>query len=188
MVIYLSIFWDSDCIIQISWRDSSKPVWILSSSFFLLNTKEDNQAVSGPHLLPLYLFPHYKSQWGPPTVWLPKYFKIPSFVFSIRKKLIPVWHKLRLRIQYKNLHFEWKILLNKAIYPEIFISKFIIFHSTQKWQHRLKIKLWFSFNSKWYSLKSDTVISIFTNCKFSIWYMIGIWKCDVHMWFPFTVV
>ncbi len=33
----------------------------------------------------------YFSQWLPSTVWLPTFFKIPSFVFSNRNKLIFEW-------------------------------------------------------------------------------------------------
>jgi len=34
-------------------------------------------------------------QWDPSIVWLPIFFKISSFVFSIRKKFIQVWNNLR---------------------------------------------------------------------------------------------
>jgi len=36
----------------------------------------------------------YGSQWGPSTVWLPTFFKIPSFMFSKRNKRMHVWNNL----------------------------------------------------------------------------------------------
>ncbi len=35
----------------------------------------------------LFFFYYYQSQWRPPTVWLPTFFKISSFVFSTRIKI-----------------------------------------------------------------------------------------------------
>jgi len=33
-------------------------------------------------------------QWGPATGWLPTFFKIFSFLFNWRKKLIQVWNNM----------------------------------------------------------------------------------------------
>ncbi len=43
----------------------------------------------------IVLFSFYQSQCEPATVWLPTFFKISSFVFSTRNKLIQVWDKMR---------------------------------------------------------------------------------------------
>jgi len=50
--------------------------------------------IVGPHWLPQYGEKNNGSQWGP-TVWLPIFFKISSFVIHRRKKCIQVWNNLR---------------------------------------------------------------------------------------------
>ncbi len=51
-----------------------------------------NQTVSGPH----WLFPYYRSQWGPSTVWLCTFY---SFFYVNRiNKFIKVWNNLRVSI------------------------------------------------------------------------------------------
>jgi len=37
----------------------------------------------------------YGKLCGPSTIWLAKFFKISSFVFSRRKKFIQIWNNLR---------------------------------------------------------------------------------------------
>jgi len=46
-------------------------------------------------LTSIVIFFYYWSQWWQTTVWFQSFFKISSFVFSRRKKLIQVWNNLR---------------------------------------------------------------------------------------------
>ncbi len=48
---------------------------------------------------------HKESQWLPATVLLPTFFKISSFVFFRRKKLIQVWNNLKVTKWWQNFHF-----------------------------------------------------------------------------------
>ncbi len=63
----------------------------------MLNIKEDilknagNQKVDGPHWLPL----HFSVSGDQQLFGSSKSFKISSFVFNIRKKLIQVWNDMR---------------------------------------------------------------------------------------------
>ncbi len=61
----------------------------------MLNTKEGNLKNAGNQMVMVTdfysLFGGQKSQWGPTTVW---FFKISSFVFNIRNKLIHVWNDM----------------------------------------------------------------------------------------------
>ncbi len=68
------------------------------SFFLMLNIKEGilknagNQMVMVPTDFHSIFFFYNRSQWGPTTVW---FFKISSFVFNIRNKLIQVWNDMR---------------------------------------------------------------------------------------------
>jgi len=68
--------------------------------FPLLNTKEDilkndwNFGTIDFHSF-LFIFFNYGSPWCQTTIWFQSFFKIPSFVFSKRKKLIQVCNNLR---------------------------------------------------------------------------------------------
>ncbi len=42
----------------------------------------------------IVFFSYYQIQCGPATVWFPTFFKISSFVFSTRNKLIQVWDNM----------------------------------------------------------------------------------------------
>jgi len=48
-----------------------------------------------PNYIYRHTHTHYGSQWDPSTVWLPIFFKISSFLFNGRKKLIQGWINLR---------------------------------------------------------------------------------------------
>jgi len=68
------------------------------SFFLLVNTKEDilkndlNFVTIDFHRI--FFFFYYGSQWCQTTVWFQSFFKIASFVFSRRKKLIQVCNNL----------------------------------------------------------------------------------------------
>ncbi len=74
----------------------------------LLNTNEDvlknvgNQTAFGPHWLSI--FPYYGSQWGPAAIWFPTFFKVCSFMFNLRKKLMPVWSNVKVSKWWQNFH------------------------------------------------------------------------------------
>jgi len=69
------------------------------NEFLLLNTKEDilkndwNFGTIDFHSI--FFFFYNGSQWGQTTVWFQSFFKISSFVFSRRKKLILVCYNLK---------------------------------------------------------------------------------------------
>jgi len=48
---------------------------------------------------------YYGNQWCPSTVWFQSFFKIYSFVFSRRKKLIQVCNNLRVSKWWQNFNF-----------------------------------------------------------------------------------
>jgi len=87
------------------------------SFFLLMNTKQDilkndwNQTfVCNVHQSKqLFLFfvekKYYGNQWCPSTVWFQSFFKIYSFVFSRRKKLIQVCNNLRVSKWWQNFNF-----------------------------------------------------------------------------------
>jgi len=64
--------------------------------YVLLDTKED--ILLNDILAPLtsIVREKYGSQWCPTTIWLSKYLKKLSFVFSSKKKGMQVWNKLRM--------------------------------------------------------------------------------------------
>jgi len=60
---------------------------ILQNIFFVFSKSVFCVCVDGPYWFPQY-GKKYWSQWGPSTVWLPKFFQISSLVFNKRKKLV----------------------------------------------------------------------------------------------------
>ncbi len=64
------------------------------SFFLMLNLNEDilknagNQTVDGPRWLPLYFFPYMEVNGDQQLFGSSKFFRISSYVFNIRKKLI----------------------------------------------------------------------------------------------------
>ncbi len=87
------------------------------SFFLMLNTKEDIlKDFEEPNSCWSPLTEKCNgSQWGPSTFWLPAFFKISSFIFNIRKKLIQVWNDMRVSKWWQNLIFAWTIPLINAI-------------------------------------------------------------------------
>ncbi len=67
-------------------------------------------------------FPYYGSQWPPSTFWLSTFFKISSFVFNRRQKLIQVWNSLRV---IKCHHFWVNYPFKKSTSPQKQIRKSI---------------------------------------------------------------
>ncbi len=83
----------------------SERVWV---SFFCWTQKKIfwRMLVIKQLLVPIELnsifSPYYGSQWLPAIVWLPTFFKISSFVFNKRKKVIHVWNNLSLNVCQNN--------------------------------------------------------------------------------------
>ncbi len=78
--------------------------------FLLLNTIYNDILKKVGNQLPVATDFHsfFQSQWLPATVWLPTFFKISSFEFNRRKKLIQVRNNLRVSKW-------WQMYLTKII-------------------------------------------------------------------------
>ncbi len=64
---------------------------------------------------------YYRSQWLPPAVWLPTFFKISPFVLNRRKKLVQVWNKWSV---VKCLSTGLLVRLNMLRWINVSLSKF----------------------------------------------------------------
>jgi len=111
------------------------------SFFLLLNTKEDileNDWNFGTIDFHSVFFFFYGRQWCQTTVWFQSFFKISSFVFNRRKKLIQViCNKLRVSKWWQNFHYwvEYPFnsvltVLNNSLIHRLWITYIVnyIFH------------------------------------------------------------
>ncbi len=76
----------------------------------MLNTKEDilkNQIV----LVPIRERNTMEVKGDPSTVWLQAFFKISSFMFNIKKKLIQVWNDIGMSKFWQNVHINCNLIL-----------------------------------------------------------------------------
>ncbi len=131
-----------------------------TSFFLMLNIKEDIlmnagiQTVDGPHWLPLYFFPNYRSQWGLTTLIFQN-----SFVFNIRKKLIQVWNDMKVSKWQQNLNFcvNYSFNSSKQCFPCVILNimvtiVFIIHHIIHLGSIRFLFLMFSLFCSLWLHL------------------------------------
>jgi len=113
---------NENCVIIYSPLCCSKSVWVplfywTQKKVFLKNVGNDIGLIDIDQRGKKY----YGSQWVWSTVWLPTFFKISSFVFNRRKKLIQVWNNSRVSKWCHNLHvFGWSVPLkiSSLLYPK----------------------------------------------------------------------
>jgi len=90
--------------------------------FLLLNTKEDILKNDWDFGIIDYHSIYYGSQWCKTTVWFQSFFKISSFVFSRRNKLIQVCHNLRVSKLWQNFLFFFILLISSDAKKSYLIS------------------------------------------------------------------
>jgi len=88
-----------------------KPVWV---SFFCWTQRTifwRTKQLMDPFTSIVYIFSYNRSQWVQFPVW---FFKISSFVFNRRKKLIPVWNNLKRVNDDRIVILKWTIPLRRV--------------------------------------------------------------------------
>jgi len=73
----------------------SHPHVLTNLNEFLCSVKHKIHFEECWFLVAIDFFSYYGSQWETATVWLPTFIKMCCFMFNRRKKLIQVWHNMR---------------------------------------------------------------------------------------------